>query len=114
MTKETVLANIPTSKTSSYILDKLNSLVLLQHQVWGIGWGEEEGETGQIREGQIIKGLVTYVKGLELYRITKVESLKGCKGKNDMIHLKFMKNYSGTISRTGCKKLMSQKVLEQL
>ena len=34
--KTTVSANIPISK-SSYILDKLNSLVLLRHQVWGLG-----------------------------------------------------------------------------
>ena len=47
----------------------------------GFGWEEEEGETGHIRDCQIIKGLVFHVKGLELHLTGKSESLKGSMGK---------------------------------
>lgn len=43
--KKTELANISTSK-SSYILEKLKSLVLLQHEVWGLG-----GEKTKVKQG---------------------------------------------------------------
>lgn len=63
----------------------------------GFGWGEDEGETGLIRECQIMKGLVSRVKGLETPSYRQVRVAEGLCGKNDVLHPKFMKNYSGTI-----------------
>ena len=47
--------------------------------------------------------------GLELYLVSKTESLKGSKEKNDMLQLEFMKNYPGTVQRMDW---MSGKVAE--
>lgn len=56
-----------------------------------------------------MKGLVFHVMGLELYLVSKMESLKGSKEKNDMLQLEFMKNYPGTVQRMAS---MSEKVAE--